>query len=96
MSQYLSRIEGSPPKRNAVGSIPIWDAMRSKACFAPFLCKKHPQPPCTSLFEKRHTRRTVSLNTRLFTLRRCRHIFAHASVMQVSPRFGFSKKEQAF
>ena len=26
MSQYLSRIEGSPPKRNAVGSIPIWDA----------------------------------------------------------------------
>ena len=43
MSQYLSRIEGSPPKRNAVGSIPIWDATRSKAFFAPFLCKKHPQ-----------------------------------------------------
>ena len=42
MSQYLSRIEGSPPKRNAVGSIPIWDATRSKAFFAPFLCKKHP------------------------------------------------------
>lgn len=95
MSQYLSRIEGSPPKRNAVGSIPIWDATRSKACFAPFLCKKHPQPPCTSLFA-RHTWRTVSLNTRLFMLWRCRRIFAHAAVMQVSPRFGSSKKEQAF
>ena len=29
MSQYLSRIEGSPPKRNAVGSIPIWDAIEN-------------------------------------------------------------------
>ena len=26
MSQYLSWIEGPPPKRNAVGSNPIWDA----------------------------------------------------------------------
>ena len=25
VSQYLSRIEGSPPKRNAAGSIPVWD-----------------------------------------------------------------------
>ena len=29
MSQYLSRIEGSPPKRNAAGSIPVWDATNS-------------------------------------------------------------------
>ena len=26
MSQYLSRIEGPPPKRNVAGSIPVWDA----------------------------------------------------------------------
>lgn len=25
-SQYLSRIEGSPPKRNVAGSTPVWDA----------------------------------------------------------------------
>ena len=30
MSQYLSRIEGPPPKRNAVGSIPIWDASQDR------------------------------------------------------------------
>ena len=29
MSQYLSRIEGSPPKRNVAGSIPVWDATNS-------------------------------------------------------------------
>ena len=28
-SQYLSRIEGSPPKRNVAGSIPVWDATNS-------------------------------------------------------------------
>ena len=33
MSVYLSRIEGSPPKRNAVGSIPITDAKRSMNLF---------------------------------------------------------------
>ncbi len=27
MSPYLSRIEGSPPKRNAAGSIPVGDAI---------------------------------------------------------------------
>ena len=26
MSQYLSRIEGPPPKRNVAGSTPVWDA----------------------------------------------------------------------
>ena len=30
MSQYLSWIEGSPPKRNAVGSNPIWDAKKHR------------------------------------------------------------------
>ena len=29
MSPYLSRIEGSPPKRNAAGSIPVGDATNS-------------------------------------------------------------------
>ena len=29
MSQYLSRIEGSPPKRNVAGSTPVWDATNS-------------------------------------------------------------------
>ena len=28
VSQYLSRIEGSPPKRNAAGSIPVWDVWK--------------------------------------------------------------------
>lgn len=28
-SQYLSRIEGSPPKRNVAGSTPVWDATNS-------------------------------------------------------------------
>ena len=28
-SQYLSRIEGSPPKRNVAGSTPVWDAINS-------------------------------------------------------------------
>lgn len=27
MSPYISRIEGSPPKRNAAGSIPVGDAI---------------------------------------------------------------------
>ena len=29
-SQYLSRIEGSPPKRNAAGSIPVMDASKQR------------------------------------------------------------------
>ena len=29
-SQYLSRIEGSPPKRNVAGSIPVWDASKQR------------------------------------------------------------------
>ena len=29
MSSYLSRIEGSPPKRNVAGSIPVGDATNS-------------------------------------------------------------------
>ena len=29
MSQYLSRIEGPPPKRNVAGSTPVWDARKS-------------------------------------------------------------------
>ena len=27
---YLSRIEGSPPKRNAAGSIPVMDASKQR------------------------------------------------------------------
>lgn len=27
MSQYLSRIEDSPPKRAVAGSIPVWDVL---------------------------------------------------------------------
>ena len=31
LSQYLSWIEGSPPKRNAEGSTPSWDAIYTVA-----------------------------------------------------------------
>ena len=37
MSQYLSWIEGSPPKRNAVGSNPIWDAKKHRKQKLPVL-----------------------------------------------------------
>ena len=30
MSRYLSRIEGSPPKRNVAGSIPVRDATKAE------------------------------------------------------------------
>ena len=44
MFQYLSRIEGPPPKRNVAGSIPVWNANRfleslDNKAFGVSLCK---------------------------------------------------------